>query len=373
MIQLIIILCFMSVLFIVQQKFYGHFWLDNLDVQMHFQEAEIPEGENGNLQFVITNAKKLPLPMLMVKFQTSKYLEFAQDKGNISTDQFYHNDVFEIGKEERVLRTLQFTGVKRGYFKIRNIDLTSSDLFMSKQFHASFQPDESVYILPKPFESREFTFLMQQLNGEMITKRNLYEDPFEIRGIREYQPYDNMKSINWKATAKTGRYMVNQKNYTAPKSVRIFMDLEDTNILKKQDSIEDCIRIGAGLAKYLLEQGIKVSYYSNALDIHTGDPMICSGGKGPKQLSRIMRSLARLDTEKTPQPFQKMLRGKVLTDQDNTYTCFISPNHYEDLTTTVQEYAKQGHGYTWLYPSTASPDLDQFPISLRQQVKIIRI
>ena len=88
---------------------------------------------------------------------------------------------------------------------------------------------------PKPFSHPDFKRSLKQLNGEVLTKRHLLEDPFEYRGIRDYQPQDDLKSINWKATARTGDLKVNQKNYTSQKSVRIFVNLEDTGILKKED------------------------------------------------------------------------------------------------------------------------------------------
>ena len=373
MIQLLIIIAIFVLVFFLQRKFYERFWDEDLDVRAKFLTPEIPEGEEGRLQIAIENRKKLPLAMLMVKFQTDRSLEFEKNKGSVTTDQFYHNDIFQVGSGEQVVRTLRFYGKKRGYYKINNIDLTASDLFFSTHFHASFQPDESLYVLPMPLASREFQFILQELNGELLTKRNLYEDPFELRGIREYQPYDDMRSINWKATAKTGQFMVNQRNYTAPKTVRIYMNLEDYNILKKPDSVEDCIRIGAGLVKNLLDQGIKVSFYCNSPDVQTGDPMMCSAQKGSNQLSAILRSLARLDTQKEALPFEKLFRKKILNDQENSYTCFISPNHYEDFLEILHDFSLQGRGFSWFCPAQERSNVQDVPYVLRQRIKFIRV
>ncbi|MBO7339537.1 MAG: DUF58 domain-containing protein, partial [Lachnospiraceae bacterium] len=265
MIQTILIAVIMVIAVILQRKHYIAHWLDSLEVRVKFCEAEVPELGKGSLQIVVENQKKLPLPMLNVKFQTNKNLEFEKNRGSIVTDQFYHNDIFQVGGGERVTRTLYYYGKKRGYYQIRNVDLTSSDLIMSCEMHSSFQPQESVYILPKPLESREFQLMLQQLNGEMLTKRNLYEDPFELRGIREYQPFDSMKSINWKATAKTGHFMVNQKNYTAPKTVRIFLNLEDKHLIRNIDELEDAIRLAAGLAKYLWSRAFRYPSFAMVL------------------------------------------------------------------------------------------------------------
>ena len=372
MIQILLICLVVMAIFILQRKYYTSEWIEDMDVRVQFLTPEIPEGEEGKLRIQIENRKRLPLPMLMVKFQTDRNLEFERSKGSVSTDQFYHNDIFQVGGGERVTRMLHFHGKRRGYYRINNIDLTSADLFMTCQLHHSFQPSECIYVLPKPLESRDFQLMMQQLNGDMITKRNLYEDPFELRGIREYQPFDSRKCINWKATAKTGKLMVNQKNYTAPKTVRIFLNLEDKNILRSKDLLETSIRIGAGLAKYLLEQGIKVAFYSNGLDVMTGDPMIKSAGKGPNHVSSIMRGLARINTDVEAASFDQIFRKRLLSEQENCYTCFISPMYDQSFLDLLQEFAAQGRVFSWFYPVSHRFHVDEIPLILRNSLKQVR-
>lgn len=372
MIQVILISAVILVLFFLQRKYYEDNWDEELHVGVSFLTAEIPEGEMGKLQIQIENHKKLPLPMLMVKFQTDRHLEFEKNKGSVTTDQFYHNDVFQVGGGERVTRLLRFYGKKRGYYGIHNIDLTSADLFMTCQFHRSFQPSESLYVLPKPIQSRDFQLMMQQLGGEMLTKRNLYEDPFELRGIREYQPFDNRKSINWKATAKTGKLMVNQRNYTAPKTVRIYLNLEDHTLLRDLDELENSIRIGAGLAKYLLEQGIKVAFFSNGRDVQTGDPLMRSAGKGPNHMSAVMRGLARIDTQQEALPFEPLFRKRILLEQENTYTCFVSANYDPGFLNLLMEFSSQGRGFSWFYPASSHFQVNDIPLILRGSLKQVR-
>ncbi|MBP5281103.1 MAG: DUF58 domain-containing protein [Lachnospiraceae bacterium] len=373
MIQTILIGVVVLVAFLLQRKYYVAHWKEDLDVKVKFMEAELPEYEQGTLKIVIENRKKMPLSALVVKFQTDRHLEFEKNKGSVTTDQFYHNDVFQVGGGERVTRTLHFYGKKRGYYRINNIDLSGFDLLMSCEMHSSFQPSESIFVLPKPYESRDFQMMMQQLNGDMITKRNLYEDPFEIRGIREYQPFDSMRSINWKATAKTGKFMVNQRNYTTPKSVRIFLNLEDRHLLRKLDELEDCIRIAAGLSKYLLEQGIKVSFYCNSHDILTGDPILRAPGKGPNQISSILRNLCRIDLEKEAQDFATLFQRRILTDQENTYTCFISITHDDDFLALLQKFSAQGRVFSWFYPKSKRFIEDDIPVPLRSSLRQLRM
>lgn len=190
---------------LVFQKFvYEKLWYRHLSVHIGFAQDHIFEGEQGELKERIENRKWLPLAMLKVKFKTDKRLHFDNHKGSRTTDQYYRNDVFRIGGGEKVTRTLKFIGVRRGYYTINEIDLVASDLFFLDQMISEQQISAEIYVYPRPYDSNKLYQSLIQLNGEILSKRHLLEDPFEYRGIREYQPYDDMRRINWKATAKTG-------------------------------------------------------------------------------------------------------------------------------------------------------------------------
>ena len=117
----------------------------------------------------------------------------------------------------------------------------ASDLFFLNEDSQSQTTNQYIYVYPSIFREEEFHLSLQKLNGEIIVKRHMLEDPFEYRGIREYQPFDDIRSVNWKATARTGDLKVNQKNYTAMQTIRIFINLEDDSIWKKDNEMENII------------------------------------------------------------------------------------------------------------------------------------
>lgn len=338
------------VLFKLQQQLYKRIWNRSLNVKIRFACTQLFEGEQGELLEVIENRKRLPLSMLKVKFQTDRNLVFSDTEGSRVTDRFYRNDVFQIGGGERITRTLTFTGKRRGYYKIIGIDLVAADLLLTTEMVESRQEECWLYVYPRPFISKEFHQSLQQLNGEILTKRHLIEDPFEYRGIREYQPYDDMRSINWKATARTGELKVNQKNYTALQTIRIFFNIEDTGVLKKEDAVELSLRITAGLAQFFLAQGIRVALYGNGVDIMNGEPVHIEASAGCGQMDRIYRALARVDTSRSVAPFKEVFGERLLTQGKGTRTMLVSPNGYEDLLALLKEYEKQNGEYVWFYP-----------------------
>lgn len=371
MIRLIGIGIVAFLLFWLEQLLYRRLWSRGLCVDIQFKQDSIFEGEEGTLFEIVENRKYLPLSMLKVKFRTSRNLIFESGKGSRSTDQYYRNDVFQIDGGERVIRSLSFTGGRRGFYRIDACDLVASDLFLTVQMVHSLPVDAAVYVYPKPFDSREFMLSLRQINGEVLARRHLLEDPFEYRGIREYQPSDDMRSINWKATAKTGAYKVNQKNYTVLKAVRIFLNLEDDGILKKEECVEGCLRIAAGLCEHFLRQGMQVSCHGNSTDCLTGEPLALEASAGAEQMSAVYRSLARTDTKKVL-PFAELLQDKLLYEADGMFTCLVAPNHYEAFVKLVEQFQEAGGEFIWFYPVWESAD-QKLPESLAEHIRVIPV
>ena len=352
-------------LFILEGKIYKKYWDKHLKANVFFVQKGITEGEKGEITEIIENRKKLPLTMLKVKFQTSRNLIFEDNPGSNTTDRYYRNDVFQIGGGEKITRTLTFEASKRGYYHIHSIDLVSTDLFMQANFVKSMSTACYLYVYPKIYDTGEFVQSLQKLNGEILVKRHLLEDPFEYRGIREYQPFDDIRSVNWKATAKTGNVMVNQKNYTALQTIRIFLNVEDSGIYKKEQEVESSLQLVMGLAVFFLQQGVKVSCYTNGKDIITGEAVCIEGGAGQGQRDVIGKALARLDTSVKPFAFCDLFKESILDDGHSTITIFVAPNAYEEFLEVLDQCEENKISYTWFYPydSNELPDLPSKYIS----------
>ncbi len=359
-------------IYLLQKKFYRKMWYQNLYVTVKFSQSGVSEGETGEILEVIENRKWLPLTMVKVKFQTSRNLEFGDMSGSKTSDQYYRNDVFQIGGGERITRKLTFTAKKRGYYHIKNIDMVGADLFLSSEMVRSMSTSCYLYVYPKLFDSENFRTALQKLNGEVLVRRHMLEDPFEYRGIREYQPFDDIRSVNWKATAKTGELMVNQKNYTAMQTIRIFLNMDDLGILKREDELEASMQVVMGLAAFFLSQGIKVSLYSNGKDIITEESIHIEGGAGVGQQDVIGRALARLDLEKKPVLFTELLEETVLDEAGGNITIFVSANGYEDYLGLLSKCEERGMSYTWFYPYD-SIDEPVVAESMKKHVHFLKI
>ena len=204
-------------LFAAQAWIYSHYWEKGLSAELLFSRESAVEGEECLLLERVENRKLLPLPMLKVKFQVSRNLRFSDEGDGAVTDKYYRNDILSLGPRQRVTRKIPFLCGARGYYRIRGLDLVAADLFLTREMIAEAEADTTLYVYPRPAAGVELDTALQKLNGEILAKRHMLEDPFEYRGIREYAAFDEMKTINWKATARMGELMVKYRvNFQPP-------------------------------------------------------------------------------------------------------------------------------------------------------------
>ncbi|MBR4343090.1 MAG: DUF58 domain-containing protein [Lachnospiraceae bacterium] len=349
MIQFIAIIIMAAVLYFIQRLIYMKNWAKKLSVDIHFEGKEIFEGEHGRLIETITNAKRLPLPMIKCKFLTSRNLMFDNTTTNQNTDNYYRNDVFSLGGREKLTRSITFMAHKRGLYNIKDAELVGTDMFFTLETVLMYKLYDEIYVLPRPFDTSEFRNSLQWINGEIKSKAHLIEDPFEFRGIREYQPYDSMKSINWKATARTGDLRVNMRDFTSQKVVRIFLNLEDNGVIKRSEACEAAIKVAAGLVKNFTQEDMEFALYSNGVDCLSHRTIRIKRGRGRIHEQEIYRALARIDLKETAEDMIQSFEKIIMDGDGSMCDYYISVNSYDEFQRLLLSYDSMHMSFLWFY------------------------
>lgn len=354
---IIFVALFGGVFFLLQRILYAHFWNKGVQVQLSFEKEMVQAGDEIKLFEVVENDKKLPLSSLKVKFQCSRHLIFSdRENGNV-TDQYYRNDLFSIMPYHRVTRTHRILCPKRGYYGIHGIDLVGADLFFSQEMMDSRESDASLYVIPPALPIARLEPAIRRINGELAVRSHALMDPFTYRGIREYEPFDEMKQINWKATAKTDELKVNVREHTAVSCVRILMNLEDHGILRREELLEMSISICAGLAGELLSQGVRVSILANAKDCLTRQELRIDEQTHIAGMDAIYKALARLDLDTPMKSFGECFQRELFEDKQPLFTIFLSPDRHSDYVNILKEYGIRTNGnFVWICPVKKSSE-----------------
>ena len=90
------------ILYLTQRTLYMRIWDRDLNAAVTYSRETAVEGEDAALVEVVVNNKKLPLPALTVKFQTSRKLLFHDSQNSAVTDLYYRSDIFSLGSREKI-------------------------------------------------------------------------------------------------------------------------------------------------------------------------------------------------------------------------------------------------------------------------------
>lgn len=279
---------------LLQGMLYRRFWSKGLFACLHFVSQAVREGEEGKLQEIIENRKLMPLTVLHVNLQLDRAFSFLSRENTAVSDQTYRRDVFALLPYQRITRTLSFTALQRGYYRCKELELIGRDLFFHGPFVKKIPSDAFFYIYPKEIPMEPVKVSCEEMLGEYLWRKKVFEDPFSFQGIRDYQPYDSFRQVNWKAYGKTGQLKVNVYEYTAMAKASILLNLEGDMIWTESLLREGIIRIGAALASQWILLGIPVEIYTNGKDCITKSPVEVRAGAGRKHMTTILQALSRI-------------------------------------------------------------------------------
>jgi Uncharacterized conserved protein (some members contain a von Willebrand factor type A (vWA) domain) len=324
--------------------------MKNLSAEISLSDENAIEGQEVSLIETVTNQKWLPLPIIQVKFMTSKDFAFADNNNSKISDQYYRNDILSLMMFQKITRTLTFKCTHRGYYEINNMDVVCSNMFVSLEKMQRFNLDIHLYVYPRPVEFTRIEVPFHKMLGTVLTKRFINEDPFEFRSIREYQSYDALKSINWKASAKTGSLMVNVNDYTSSQQIKIFLNLELKTMRIYEDIVEESIRIAAAFATVFIEKGIPVSISTNAKDIMTKELINVPAGSGRNHIRACMEALSRIDTSLGLTSFVPTIQHDFINATENEYIILISSYQEEELQDLLLSKPLKD-SFSWIIPT----------------------
>lgn len=337
-------------LYRLQKYLYSRFWNRKLTVELNLSENHAVEGDQLTLYETVTNQKLLPIPALKIKFMTSRHWTFFDMKETEVTDNTYRNDLVSVMMYQKLTRRIPFICSKRGYYSIDRITFVCNDLLFESELVEGSHLDIHLYVYPRPVEYHRIEIPFQTMLGTVLTKRFINEDPFEFKSIREYQSYDTMKTINWKASAKTGSLMVNVYDHTASQQIKILLNLESDTIWLYEDLQEESIRLAAAFAQHFIEQGIPVSLYTNGLDIISREVLHVPAGSGKNHLRTINETLARIDASAALPPFTRSVGEELSHVNPKDYLLLISSYQRQELQEQLERLSRDHIDFTWIVP-----------------------
>lgn len=181
------------------------------------------------------------------------------------------------GKSQRI--TVQLSFPRRGLY--HGIPILVSSRFPFNFFSRSVLMDlaEKIIVYPAPYRCYDQVVEAKEENpehGEDAHNISIAWLDDEIISIRNYQEGDPKKSINWKATAKTGKLKVNERSLEKPKVILLHID--------EDEHLEATLSCAAYLATKFIRMGYLVGL--------KGTGVFISPEGGLSHLKNILQALA---------------------------------------------------------------------------------
>lgn len=328
-----------------QSIIYKKLSFKGLEYHCEFDREEAFEGDEISLTEVVENRKWLPLPWFKSEITTSKWLDFAGAQSTVTYRTRFVPSFFLVKGHKKVTRRWKVQCARRGIFPIDTVVLVSTDLLGSQKVSHSVSADSVVTVLPKPFDLGEEFIHARYLMGDTLVRFQLIPDPFLISGVREYLPSDPMKNVHWNATAKMGRIMIRNQDYTTRQNVLVLLNMQSNEYEFKEVAdpqlIENGIRTVASLLDATLEDSLPVSFGVNASpDGAEGVSALIGPNYGSGYIYGLYRTLAALP-EGSNQAFSEFL-GQLEIQPDVTDVVVVTPYLNERIFDFCTE--QQGEG-----------------------------
>ena len=338
-------------MYFAQMYLYKRLWDRSLSITVDFEKPVVRAGEENELIEVISNDKWLPLPVVQIKFAITRTFRFKSNDNSAVTDQYYRNDYFSLLPYRRITRKYGFVCTQRGCFRMNGMDVICKDLFLKGMMLKSLKHEEMVCVLPLRIPPEEIPVSARELMGEITDNIRRNEDPFEFAGIREYQSYDPMNRINWKASARSSELRVNKFNTTFSQRIVLCLNMECHIKWHEDVFIEEEIRIAAALADRFISEHIPVALYTNGLDAVTGNVVSIEAGADFSHLGNIELALSRIDKG---QSALKLIETLKRLEQEKTYdnTEFVIISNYrkQDMVDMYEGMKSRGANVSWIIP-----------------------
>ncbi len=137
---------------------------------------------------------------------------------------------FKAGEQKNILYKLR--PVERGEYDFGRIILYVKSLLGLLKHRHNIEAGQIVPVYPSFFQMRKYELLSQtSIQTEHGNKRmRKIGHSMEFEQIKEYVRGDDIRSVNWKATARKGSLMVN--NYTDEKSQQVYCVIDKGRLMK---------------------------------------------------------------------------------------------------------------------------------------------
>lgn len=329
--------------------------LPHLGLERHFSKRSLFQGESGEMTEIVSNTSFLPIVWLRVESSIANALQFTEDPDLALNGDRHIQSLFTLLPRQRIIRRYPVTFRLRGAYSVSSSALTAGDVTGMCQVMKECACNADILVWPKLIPERDLPPILLGTIGEWRLHHPLSEDPYMIRGLREYRPGDPVRSIHWPTTARTGKTHITLHDPSSSANLLVLLNGQKTesqwgNLMDyEQAEIEDAISLAASLCVLVLKQGCSAGFGTNLKLQGRDETPLVHPQAGAAQIERLLDTFAMLRINFTLrfETYLKTLELRPGTDL-LILTCYLT----DDMNAVIAAMKRQGYRVqTFLLPA----------------------
>ena len=342
--------------FLLAASLVARYWsshvMDNIIYQRIIPEDRAFEGETLSLTLRLINDKFLPVPWIEVRDSVPDGTLIGEDHVSTSTSPgyVYLSRSTNLGWYERINWPLQLRTPARGYYRIGPGRINTGDIFGFFPVGREEETVSPIIVYPRLYTLPELGLPAERPFGELKGRERIFEDPSRIGGLREYQPGDPMRRIDWKASARM--QSLQSKVYEPSATLHLLVAL-NVNTMEHAwegfmpDMLERLLSVAGSVARYGFEAGYAIGLLANGSYRDSDRPMRVPISRSSEQLMRVLEALAVIGPM-TPAPLETVIDREALSFPYGATLVCVTSRMDAPLAASLLRVAGAGHTVTVL-------------------------
>ncbi|MCL2566361.1 MAG: DUF58 domain-containing protein [Defluviitaleaceae bacterium] len=295
MIALIIIL--IIVIAVIQVRFIESAF-KNVKYDCNFSKHLVEPGEEFEITITITNQGRVFIPFIKIEWTLPSELMLkglTVSKTAVPKAYIHHVSTLYLMPRSKYVKRVKASFLERGRYIFPGAYVRVGDfLALGDKVKKQEFKQQEVVVYPKSAGKDDIETFRGSIMGDISIRRFVAPDPIMIIGFREYTGLEPMKAISWNHSAKTGKFMVKQFDYTVEPVISIVLDVEGSGFSGDADKKELAFSYTRSLCELLEKRGIKYDFLTNATTADaSGRWSYIPEGTGGRHFSVIMEGLGR--------------------------------------------------------------------------------
>lgn len=313
-----------------------------------FSQEGVYEGETVELIETVRNTGFFPLLGVDIESYFYNELELEEYEGDPGSTMQYCISRFNLWPYMQIRRHHRITAKKRGQYSLHVATI------YNKKNPITLEAPAELYVYPRAIPLNLPVLAVGRMQGEYVSNRPLFTDPFSLAGIRDYRFGDPVSQINFKASARvpmtgfsSSPLKVNARDFCASRRLMVYMDFHlpmgskiDGKEYEKR--AERGLSFCAALLRDAVYGGYRVGFAANCRNI-TGEMstrFACDGSEA--HLTAMMKEMARMNPTDGAS-FASLLEHDIADCMTDTEIIIVAFDTHEEVLDRISTLEQSGN------------------------------